>query len=216
MRIRTDRSNSGVTLIELLVAISLSVLVVGMGLALFKDVGSAARLGSGRLDAGFQAQTAFTTLSNSLMSGGGILRIAPDRLVILSRGNRRMDYRWEDSTLSLNGKAFPFRLASLEIRPEGPVRPEAKDFAVQPVWDLDSLDGDRDGRIGFDEMDRDRNGELEPEECRFIGRISVEMKIVFRDLLSVQTTSVHPRNRIPAVTGQESEDGGGFGGIPEP
>jgi hypothetical protein len=215
-RTRPDRSTSGVTLVELLVAISLSVLVVGMGLALFKDVGLAARLGSGRLDAGFQAQTAFTTLSNNLMSGGGILRIAPNRLVILNRNNRRMDYGWEDSTLSLNGKPFPFRLASLQISPEGPGRPEAKDFAVLPVWDLDSLDGDRDGRIGFDEMDRDRNGELEREECRFIGRISVEMKIVFRDLPNVQTTTVHPRNRVPAVTGQESDDIDGFGGIPEP
>ena len=215
-RIRGTRSASGVTLVELLVAISLSVLVVGMGLALFKDVGLAARLGSGRRDAAFQAQTAFTTLSNSLMSGGGILRIGPDRLEILSRNNRRMDYRWEDSTLSLNGNKFAFRLASLEIRPEGPERPEPRDFTIQPAWDLDSLDGDRDGRIDFDELDRDRSGELEPEECRFIGRISIEMKIVFRDLLSVQTMSVHPRNRVPGVTGQPPEDINGFGGIPEP
>jgi hypothetical protein len=208
--------NSGVTLVELLIAISLSVLVVGMGLALFKDVGNAARLGSGRRDAAFQAQAAFTTLSNSLMSGGGIIRIGPDRLEILSRANRRMDYRWEDSTLSLNGNKFPFRLASLEIKPEGPARPEARDFSIQPAWDLDSLDGDRDGRIDFDELDRDRSGELEPEECRFIGRISLEMKIVFRDLITVQTTSVHPRNRVPAEAGQAAEDVSGFGGIPDP
>ena len=211
------RGNSGVTLVELLIAISLSVLVVGMGLALFKDVGAAARLGSGRKDAAFQAQMAFGTLSNSLMSGGGILRIGPDRLVILSRNNRRLDYRWEDSTLSLNGNKFPFRLASLEIRPEGPARPEAGDFAVLPAWDLDSLDGDRDGRIDFDELDRDRNGELESEECRFIGRIAVEMKIVFRDVLSAQAVSVHPRNRVPLDTGRaQEEDVTGLGGIPDP
>lgn len=207
---------SGVTLIELIIAISLSVLVVGMGLALFKDVGFAARLGSGRRDAAFQAQAAFSTLSNNLMSGGGILRIGPDRLEILNRNNLRMDYRWEDSTLTLNGKKFLFRLASLEIKPEGPSRPKARDFSVQAAWDLDSLDGDRDGRIDFDELDRDRSGELEPEECRFIGTISINMKTVFRDLLSEQTTSVHPRNRVPAAAGQAPKDLSGFGGIPEP
>ncbi len=207
---------SGVSLIELLIAISLSVLVVGMGLALFKDVGTAARLGSGRRDAAFQAQAAFTTLSNSLMSGGGILKIGPDRLEILNRNNRRLDYRWEDSTLSLNGKSFAFRLASLEIKPEGPARPEPADFSSLPAWDLDSLDGDRDGRIDFDEMDRDRSGELEPEECRFVGRISIEMKIVFRDVIMVQSTSVHPRNRVPASIDPAPEDISGFGGIPDP
>lgn len=210
------RSTTGVTLVELLIATSLSVLVVGMGLALFKDVGVAARLGSGRRDAAFQAQAAFTALSNSLLSGGGLLRIGPDRLEILNRNDRRLDYRWEDSTLSLNGNRFPFRLASLEIKPEGPARPEAGDFSIQPPWDLDSLDGDRDGRIDFDELDRDRSGELEREECRFIGRITIEMKIVFRGLINVQTASVHPRNRIPTATARIPEEDPGFGGIPEP
>lgn len=210
------QGNAGVSLVELLIAISLSVLVVGMGLALFKDVGNAARLGSGRRDAAFQAQAAFTTLSNSLLSGGGILRIGPDRLEILNRNNRRLDYRWEDSTLSLNGKDFAFRLASLEIKPEGPERPEPRDFSSLPAWDLDSLDGDRDGRIDFDELDRDRSGELEPEECRFIGRISIEMKIVYRGLIQAQATSVHPRNRVPTAAGQAPEDNSGLGGIPDP
>lgn len=207
---------AGVTLIELIIAVSLSVLVVGMGLALFKDVGFAARLGSGRRDAVFQAQTAFSTLANNLMSGGGILRIGPDRLEILNRNNHRMDYRWEDSTLSLNGKKFLFRLASLEIRPEGPNRPEARDFSEQAAWDLDSLDGDRDGRIDFDELDRDRSGELEAEECRFIGTLSINMTIVFRDLPSMHTAVVHPRNRVPAAAAQAPQDLGGFGGIPVP
>ena len=219
-RARTPASwrhgSSGVSLVELLIAISLSVLVVGMGLALFKDVGAAARLGSGRRDAAFQAQAAFTALSNSLLSGGGMLRIGPDRLEILNRNNRRLDYRWKDSTLALNGKEFAFRLASLEIKPEGPARPEPGNFSIQPAWDLDSLDGDRDGRIDFDELDRDRSGELEAEECRFVGRISIEMKIVFRDVMIVQSTSVHPRNRIPASTDEAPEDISGFGGIPDP
>jgi hypothetical protein len=208
--------SSGVSLVELLIAISLSVLVVGMGLALFKDVGVAAHLASGRRDAAFQAQAAFATLSNSLLSGGGILRIGPDRLEILNRKNGRLDYRWEDSALALNGNKFKFRLASLEIKPEGPARPEPRDFSIQPAWDLDSLDGDRDGRIDFDELDRDRSGELEPEECRFVGRISIEMKIVIRNVVMVQSTTVHPRNRVPASADQAPEDLSGFGGIPDP
>jgi prepilin-type N-terminal cleavage/methylation domain-containing protein len=213
---RRPQGDSGVTLIELLLALALSTVVVGMSLALFKDAGFAARLGAQRRDAGFQAHAAFAALTGSLMTGGGILQVGPDRLDILNRANRRLDYGWQDSTLSLNGKAFGFRLASLEVVPEGPQRPEPKGFAADLPWDLDSLDGDRDGRIGFEELDRDRSGRLEPEECRFIAHITVTMTTVFKDVPMVQTCVVHPRNRVPAAAGQEASEVMESGGIPDP
>lgn len=208
-------SPSGVTLIELLVGISLSAVVIGFALALFKDAGLAARMGSHRRDAGFQADIAFASLADNLMTGGGILRLAPGRLDLLNIRGRRVGYAWADSILSANENPWDFRLASLEIAPMGPMRPGWKDFAVETPWDLDSLDGDRDGRIDFDELDRDRSGELDPEECRFIAGIRITMTTVERGIATTQACTVHPRNRVPSAAATDDEipyDGG----IPEP
>jgi prepilin-type N-terminal cleavage/methylation domain-containing protein len=206
----------GVTLVELLIALSLSTVVVGLALALFKDVGFAARLGAGNRDAAFQAQAAFGALGENLMTGNGILELGPDKIVLLNRANRRMEYRWEDSTLRLNGKPFGFRVAALAVEPEGPEAPEANGFSVGTPWDLDSLDGDRDGRILFDELDRDRSATLDPEECRYIATVKVTLTTVFRGLPVTQTGILHPRNRVPAVAGDRASDVLESGGIPEP
>ncbi|MDB5049717.1 MAG: hypothetical protein JWO30_2788 [Fibrobacteres bacterium] len=205
----------GVTLIEIVIAVSLSTVVIGLALALFKDAGFAARLGQNRRDAAFQAQALFGSLSENLMTGGGILRLGPGRLEILNFRNRRMAYLWADSALTVNGKARDFRLASLEVVPEGPMRPGWKGFSGDAPWDLDSLDGNRDGAIDFEELDRDRSGELDPEECRFIARIRITMTTVIREIPSTQTCVVHPRNRVPAVAGQDAEEVMESGGIPE-
>jgi hypothetical protein len=213
------RSIRGGTLVELLIAISLSTVVVGLALALFKDAGFAARLGAGNRDAAFQAQAAFGAISENLMSGNGIVELGPDKVVVLNRANRRMEYRREDSTLSLNGKPFGFKVAALAIEPEGPRRPEGNGFSVGTPWDLDSLDGDRDGRIAFDELDRDRSGALDPEECRFIATVKLTLGTVFRGIPALQTGIVHPRNRVPAVAGDKGNEAADFyesGGIPEP
>lgn len=210
------KGNSGVTLIELLVSISLSVLVVGMALALFRDVGSVARLGQGRADAAMQAQTTFAALSNNLMTGGGLLHLGPGKLDLLNRRNRRMIYLWADSTLTLNDRPMKIRLAFMEAVPEGPVRPDWKDFGGGVAWDLDSLDGNRDGAIDFDELDRNRSGQLEPGECRYIARIKLTMTTVHRGIATTQTCIVHPRNRVAAVSGQDAESVMETGGIPEP
>lgn len=215
-RARGPGGSPGVTLIELLIAISLSAMIVGMAMALFKDAGTAARLGRNRRDAAFQAQAMFVSLSNNLMAGRGILRLGPGRLDVLNARNRRVEYAWEDSTLTVNGKPWNFRLASLAVEPEGPMRPDWKGFAGESPWDLDSLDGNRDGAIDFEELDRDRSGQLEPEECRFIARIRITLITVNRGVTATQTCVVHPRNRVPAAAGEEAEEVLESGGIPEP
>jgi prepilin-type N-terminal cleavage/methylation domain-containing protein len=211
----SDRQR-GVTLIELIMALSLSALVVGMAMGLFRDVGFAARLGAGRRDAGTQAQALFASLADNLMTGGGIMRLAPDRLELLNLRNRRIEYHWQDSTLTANGKTWAFRLASLEAVPSGPRRPDWKAFSGSLPWDLDSLDGNRDGAIDFEELDRDRNGELDPEESRYIATIRLTLTTVYRGVTAVQTCVVHPRNRVPAAIGQTAEEVLGSGGIPDP
>src|SRR3954469_17198703 len=90
---------SGVTLIELVVAISLSAVVVLLALSLFKDVGFAARITGGRRDAAFEAQAAFASLTGNLMTGRGIQRLAEGEAVLMNRGNRRVTYAWSASFL---------------------------------------------------------------------------------------------------------------------
>jgi hypothetical protein len=213
------QSIRGTTLIELLIAISLSTVVVGLALALFKDAGFAARLGAGNRDAASQAQAAFGAIAENLMTGNGIVELGPDEVIVMNRGNRRMEYRREDSTLSLNGKPFRFKVAAWIVEPEGPQRPEENGFSVGTPWDLDSLDGDRDGRIRFDELDRDRSGVLDPEECRFIATVKLTLSTVYRGIPVLQTGVVHPRNRTPIAAGEAENKAAGFeetGGIPEP
>ena len=99
----------GVTMIELLFAISLATVVVLLALALFRDVGFAARITQGKRDAAFESQAAFASLADNLMTGGGILRLGPDRVDLLNRRNRRVTYAWGDSVLSANGAKWMFR-----------------------------------------------------------------------------------------------------------
>lgn len=199
-------ASRGVTLIELVVAMSLSALVVGLGLALYKDVGRAASLaGSGRDDA-FETRIFFNSLCDNLMAGGGLLEVAPARLRLLNAAGRPMEYRWEDSTLSVNGRSLGFRLAALEITPSGPARPGGEEWTRERMEfaEVDSLDDDRDGVIDFDELDRDGDGELDPYECRYVVRVDVRMETVHQGATSVLAGTVHPRN--PAREGAEGAD----------
>lgn len=208
----------GVTLIELLIAISLSAVVVLLALSLFKDVGFAARLTGGRRDAAFQAQAAFESLTRNLMTGRGIQRLAEGEAVLLNRGNRRVTYAWGDSALKANGVPYKFPLASLRIEPSGPVRPVWKAFTGEMPWELDSLDGDHDGFIDASELDRDGDGALGPEECRFIAALRVTLVADYHGAPIVLTCVVHPRNRASAsVHGDaDSTDETAPDGVPEP
>lgn len=193
----------GVSLIELVVGMSLSALVVGMGLALYKDVGRAASLaGSGRDDA-FLTRVAFNSLCDNLMAGGGLLAVEPGRLRLLNAAGMPMEYRWEDSTLSVNGRSLGFRLAALEVTASGPALPAGEEWTRDRMEfaEVDSLDDDRDGAIDFDELDRDRSGDLDPYECRYVARVAVRMETVHKGRPSVLSGEVHPRNHAREGSG---------------
>lgn len=206
----------GVTLIELMVAIAMSTVIVLLAYGLLKDAGFAARLLTGKRGAAFEAQAAFASMADNLMSGGGIISLAPDRAEVLNRRNRRVTYAQVDSSLTVNGVAWKFKLASFRLEATGPIRPDWQAFSGSLPWELDSLDSDRDGRLDFEELDRDRNGELDPVESRFIASIRLTLIADQKGIPIVQTCLIHPRNRVPSVSGQEAEDILGSGGIPEP
>ncbi len=207
---------SGVTLVELLLAISLSSVVALLALALFKDVGFAARLTGGKREADFQARTAMASLSGNLLAGGGVLKLAPGEAVLLNRRNRKVTYAWADSALKANGKGFGFRLVSLSLEPAGPVRPAWKAFANVMPWELDSLDGDHNGSIDSSELDRNGDGELDWEECRFLGTVRITLVVSARGIPISYTAVVHPRNRAKSGSAAEAGDPEDASGIPEP
>lgn len=197
------RGSRGVTLIELVVGMSLAALVVGLGLALYKDVGRAASLaGSGRDDA-FRTRVFFNSVCDNLMAGGGLLALGPERLRLLNAAGKPVEYRWEDSTLSVNGRSQDFRVAALEFTPFGPALPAGEAWSRERMEyaEVDSLDDDRDGLIDFDELDRDRSGELDPYECRYVARIVVRMETVHQGKASLLMGTVHPRNHAREASG---------------
>lgn len=194
--------NRGLTLIELLVAISLSALVGTLAMGLFKNAGHALKLSNSRLTVGSLAQAQFSSLSENLLAGGGLLFLGENRLILLNAHQRKIEYQWQDSILSLNGKPLPLRLGLLKIEPEGPNRPLKSDWnnSLDTPWTLDSLDQDRDGKIDFKELDRDGNGELDAEECLYVGRTTITMTIVDQNILYTQSVAVHPRNHLIALS----------------
>lgn len=216
MVVKRGHPSAGVTLVELLIALAMSSIVLMLALGLFRDVGFAARITGGKRDASFEAQTAFAALTGNLMEGGGILKLGPGEVEILNRRNRRVTYAWSDSVLKANGNAYRFRLASLEAVPAGPVKPAWQAFSAALPWELDSLDSDRDGRIDSAELDRDRSGYLDAEECRFVASIRVTLTADFRGAPLVLTALVHPRNRVPARVGEDPDEIETEGGIPAP
>jgi prepilin-type N-terminal cleavage/methylation domain-containing protein len=191
------RRQRGITLIELLIAVALAGLVASIALATFKQVGGATRLLGGRMRGDFQAQTAFTTLSRNIMYGGGVIHLGENSLDLFNQRGRRVDYRWEDSSLLVNGRRQDFRLAELKVEGFGP--PIPRDADGQPDWDrvpgLDTLDEDRDGIITFGELDRDGDGELSLEECRFLSLVRLTMVASNGEIPSTRSVAMHPRNR---------------------
>jgi prepilin-type N-terminal cleavage/methylation domain-containing protein len=192
----------GVTLIELVAALSLSALVVAMALALYKDVGTAASILRGRKAGDFGARTLFTALSENILAGNGILSLGEAHLRLVNPAGRKTEYRWEDSTLTVNGRPWPIRLASLEVRAFGPVLPDLEGWTRERMEyaDVDTLDEDRDGRIDHGELDRDRSGDLDAWECRYIAGVSIRMETVREGVPTVHAVVVHPRNRARAWT----------------
>lgn len=190
------RSESGLTMVELMVAVALSGVVAALAMALFKDVGSALYRAQGRERETFQDQALFSALSENLIAGGGILRLAPGELDLLNRSGQKVAYKWEDSTLTINGKAWSMRVSEFKLEPAGPsllVR-EGMDWRRIADPALDTLDGNRDGLIDAEELDRDRNGILETWECRYISQIRITFTTLLKGLPVTQTCLIHPRN----------------------
>lgn len=197
MVVKRPRPEAGVSLFELLIAISLSTLIVLMALALFRDLGFAARIIGGKRDAAFEARTALGSLAGNIMAGQGILKLAPDGVLLLNRAGRPIDYAWRDSALSANGVPYGFPVASFRLEAQGPRKPDWKAFSGVRPWALDSLDEDGDGGIDGAELDRDGDGKLDARELRFVASVRIILIADHRGTPLEMTCLVHPRNRIP-------------------
>ena len=197
----------GLTLIELVVAIGLGGMVTAMALALFRDVASTYGLMQSRRQEALRAQALVGAMADNLLAGGGIVRLGPGRLVLVNPGGQRVDYQWQDSTLTVNGKTWPLSLASLELDAEGPDCLVRRGLHWERIADhaLDTLDGDQDGRIEFRELDRDMSGDLDARECRFVARVRVTLTAVIRGAPVTLRATLHPRNHSPKSQDDERE-----------
>lgn len=199
------RGQAGVSLIELVVAVSLSALVAGMGMALFRDVSATARLLGGAGNEAFETRAVFGALCDNLQAGQGVLSLRPGRLLLLNAAGKKVEYAWDDSTLTVNGRPWKFRLASLEITPAGPSLPAGAEWTRErmELADADSLDDDRDGLIDFDELDQDRSGELEPLECSWIAGFGLKLETVREGVVTARVAFLHPRNHARGITEED-------------
>ena len=200
-RDKANRIEQGVTLIELLLAIALSSFVAAMVFAFFKDAGFAAHLIRGHRNAGFRSQALFSSLCENVLAGGGVLEVGETSLILLNSQDQKMEYRWEDSTVFVNGQAVDIKVGDLQVEPSGPDRPNGDGWSSDrhAPWDLDSLDQDRDGRIDFHELDRNRSDDLDQQECRFVALYRLTLTVVDRGLPMTLTAVIHPRNHVPAL-----------------
>lgn len=208
-----SRGQRGVTFIELVVALSMTSLVVVMALALFKDAGLAARLSGSRGEQDRNARTFFSSLTDNLLSGGGILSLGPERLRLLNVSGRPMEYAWGDNTLKVNGQPWPVQVVSLELETWGPSLPpgEAGSREKMEYAEVDSLDDDHNGLIDFSELDRDRSGELETQEARYIGKVMIRMRLARDGILDSLVAVVHPRNHARETVTSALDDLPGVG-----
>lgn len=217
LKARLAGSSRGVTLLELLVALSLTGLVATMAVAFWRDAGNAARLAKGRMDAGFRAQALFNSLCENLLAGGGVTYVGPGSLTLINGHKVKLEYGLKDSILSVNGKPTGMRVGVFEVEPMGPDRPFQEGSGQRWVesWDLDSLDSDRDGHIDFQELDKDRSGDLDLDECRFVAKYRVSLTVVERNVPLSQTGIVHPRNHATRKSLEEAGRAFESEGIPE-
>lgn len=187
---------AGISLIELIIAMGLSALVIGMGLALFKDIGAAARFIATGRDNALETRAQFNALCDNLLAGQGVLFLSPQNLRVLNVGGMKVDYAWEESTFTVNGRPLGFRLAEMQIDAWGPTLPPGEDWSRDRMEfaDVDSLDDDRDGEIDFEELDRDRSGDLNPHEARYVARFAIRLKTVHKGIATEHKAQVHPRN----------------------
>ena len=197
---RVIRRERGVTLIELLLAVALSSFVVAMVFAFFKDAGFAAHLIRGHRNTGFRSQALFGSLCENVLAGGGVIEVGERSLTLLNSQDQKMEYRWEDSSVFVNGQAVDIRVADMQVEATGPDRPNGDGWASErsAPWDLDSLDQDRDGHIDFHELDQNHSDDLDQQECRFVARYRLTLTVIDQGLPMTLTAVIHPRNHVPA------------------
>jgi len=190
--------NRGVTLLELLVSIALSGVVITLAMSFWKDAGHAIHLNRGKRDAQFQSQMLFYALKENLLAGMGVIYLSPQKLVLVNGYHHRMEYVWQDSTLTVNGKKLSTPVKLFSVIAKGPVHPLASgsDHILIANWDLDSLDNNADGLVDQEELDRDRNGNLDGKETRFVANYELTFVYSHENLIDTLKAVIHPRNHV--------------------
>ncbi|MFC1584983.1 hypothetical protein ACFL5V_05505 [Fibrobacterota bacterium] len=197
----------GYTLVELLVALSLSLLVVFFGFTLYLRFNRAVLHRQTGNHLTFQADIFCGQLRNQIMTGQGIVSVAEDGLKLLTERGKLMEYSFTTDGLTINQAPGPLKVDNFRVEALGPViyYPEHEYFGSPPT-PLQQLDRDRSGLLEMEELDLDGSGTLEGRECAGIGLINVSIEYAEGNKTLSRRIRAHPRNRLISYREEDNSE----------
>lgn len=198
---RLRRGEAGLTLLELLTAISLTALIAGMAFHLLQSVGSAVFRLEEKRQSSKDLHLLLSSLGHSVQEGKGIREAGEEVLLWedAAGGTHRLSFG--DSTVTVDGNPWPLRIGAFEMRFSGGGT-RTDEIGSPPPAEvenlyLDSLDADGDRLLSLTEMDADRNGKVSEWEARLVDFVEIRVAARGRKGDSAEARlGVFPRNRL--------------------
>jgi prepilin-type N-terminal cleavage/methylation domain-containing protein len=191
-------SQKGLTLIELMVAMSLALGVAAIAFSAYLGFQRALVHRQEKIRMPFQAGLLSTVIKNQIINGRGIHQVSSEHLVLITQSGKRMNYSLKYRELLVNGKPAPVSADRFDVEVFGPqiYYPEDDLLDDRPPSVLHQLDTDMDGIIDFYELDTDGSGILEGKECTMIGLVIITVNYTDDSRSLTHVIQAHPRNRI--------------------
>ena len=197
MVLNNNSNQEGVTLLELIVGITLSMAAAALAYMLFVNVQRQIFQKQTKSESEFNLDVVSHTLKNILMQSERILEVHEQELSIRKAGGEKIRIHLEDSILKFNETPLLNKITGLEISVFGPIITDTDNSLGNLPYQtrqLISWDSDQNEILEFEELDRDDSGILETIECDYIGLITIT---IFRSMKGPRNSaqfSVHIRN----------------------
>ncbi len=177
-----QKAKKGYTLVELLVAISLTGIVVTFALHLYLAV-NRQTIRFDKSNAIRMEEQNLVTVLTHIIRNSACLTFLDEREIHLARFNLPMQkIEFQDSLLFINEHAASPIFKNFTFSAIGPKwnldldfeRNSLQALSAKDQELLDSLDRDYDGTLSFDELDENMDGTLEGQECQLVSQVLVE------------------------------------------
>jgi hypothetical protein len=188
-------SQAGITLVELIAALSLASIVGLLALFLFRQGRQTLLHSLGQEVDYTQAAAVSHLISQVLREGAGLKEVREDGLESVTRDGRpfQLEQPFGDTVVFLNGKPTLDSACQLKISAYGPaLNPDPLATVKQ---DIDTLDDNRDGIIDFGELDRDRDDRLDSLELAHLRLLEIQWQSC-GNASAKHRLLISPRNRV--------------------